>query len=776
VPRRYPYQPDREDAGVEQAGVPPIPWTETKVVGKSIPRIDAYERVSGTAVFPSDVTLPDTLYAAVLRCPHAHANVKRVDASAAGRMPGVRAIITGSTPGVALPWYPGPDGKPLSRLFDSHCRFEGEEVGAVAAETPYEAWDAVRAIEVEYEVLAFVATPEDALKPGAPPVHGGGNQVGKPQIFERGNIQAGFSQANVVLEQTYRTACELHTTTEPHGSVAKWDGTRLTVWDSTQGVFWIQAGVAQALSLPLSSVRVIGHYVGGGFGSKIDTSKHTIIAAILSKMTARPVKLFLTREETLLAVGNRPANTMTVKAGVRKDGTLTALQLTCVGTGGAYLGDGVGGVDWQFRDLYLCPNVRTESTDTFVNAGPARPMRAPGHPQGSWALEQMMDDLAQQIGMDPVDLRLRNIPAASQGTEGQPPYSSTGLRECLVEGARAFGWREARARTHAAGPIRRGVGVAAGLWQGGGAWPPATIVVKLFADGSVNLNMGAADLGTGTKTVMAMVVSEELGIPLDRIRIEHADTATTQFTNPSGGSKTVPTEAPAVREAALAVKRELLQLAAEQLKLPVSDLSLVGGEIVPRAEPAKRLTIAAVAGLRRRGVLVGVGTRDPDTEGKVICPFAAQFVEVEVNTLTGETSVVRVVAAHDSGRVMNLLSYANQVFGGVTMGIGLALTEARILDRSRTGKMVNVNWHDYKVPTAMDVPADLACVPVDLHDTQCNSAGAKGLGEPATIPTAAAVGNAVFHATGSRATDAPMTPARVLESLLRKPLPAAARR
>jgi CO/xanthine dehydrogenase Mo-binding subunit len=742
----------------------PQPWKDTKVVGRAMPRIDAYERVSGSAVFPTDVVLPDMLYAVVLRCPHAHARVTSVDTSKAETMPGVRAIITDATPEAKIGWYQSRE-KPLSRLFDPDCRYAGEEVAALAAETPYQAWDAARAIRVDYDVLPFVVTEEDALKPGAPSVHGGANRVGDVQVTERGNVTAGFAAADVVLEQTYRTPCEIHTTSEPHGSVARWDGSRLTVWDSTQGVFWIQSALAASLSLPIANVRVIGHYVGGGFGSKIDLSKHTVIATLLARKTARPVKLVLTREETLVAVGNRPANTMTIKAGAKKDGTLTALHLRTVGSGGAYLGDGVGGVDWQVRDLYRCPNVRTEATDVFINAGPARAFRAPGHPQCAWALEQTMDALADRLNMDPVEFRLKNVPSVSQATDGQPPYSSTGLEECLTEGAAAFGWKEARARAKDPGPIRRGVGVAAGLWQGGGAWPPATVIVKLFADGSVNLNMGAADLGTGTKTVMAMVVAEELGIGLDRIQIEHADTATTQYTNPSGGSKTVPTEAPAVREAAIAVKRELLALAGEQLKLPADQLSITDGNVVSVADPAKKLAIRELGGLERRGVIMGVASRGPDPEGKVICPFAAHFAEVEVNARTGEVRLTRFLAAQDSGRVMNRLTYENQVFGGITMGTGLALTEERVLDRARTGRMVNANWHDYKIPTALDVPADQTCLPIDPHDTGCNSVGAKGLGEPATIPTAAAIANAVGHAIGVRLTDAPMTRRRVLEAL-----------
>ena len=280
--------------------------------------------------------------------------------------------------------------------------------------------------------------------------------------------------------------------------------------------------------------------------------------------------------------------------------------------------------------------------------------------------------------------------------------------------------------------------MASGLWFAGGGSPPSTVIVKLFSDGSVNLNMGASDLGTGTKTVMAMVVAEELGVPVKKIQIEHADTGTTQYATPSGGSKTVPTESPAVRAAAVEVKQQLFDLAAKELKTNAADLTLKNGEILSRSDPSKKVKITGLSDLKRRGVLLGIGYRGPNPQGKVVNPFAAQFCEVEVNMKTGEVKVLRFLSANDSGRVMNRLTFDNQVVGGITMGIGLAMTEARILDGKQTGKMVNRNWHDYKLPTALDVPAEVQSLPIELEDLEANTTGAKGLGEPVTIPTAAA--------------------------------------
>lgn len=738
-------------------GEEPEFWKETDVVGKRTPRVDAYERVSGTAVYPSDIKLPNMIYGAILRCPHAHAKVKKVDAGRAERMPGVRALITGDSPEAGgLNWkYRGYSGP----LFDAHCRFEGEVVAAVAADTPYQAWDAVHAIDVEYDELPHVVDHNLALAGKAPKVHDQGNLAGTDE-YERGDVAGGFAEADVVLEQNYETGCQLHTPMELHGCVADWEGERLTIWESSQGVYAVQSVLSGILGMPLSKVRVIGHYMGGGFGSKLWPGKYTVLAALLAKQAARPVKMILTREETFLCVGNRPPNTMRLKAGVKKDGTLTAFDFECIGPSGAYPGGGTEIVDWLVRDLYQCDNVRCLSRDVYIHAGTARPFRAPGHPQGSWALEQMMDALAEKIGMDPIELRLKNIPSISQGRG--IPYTCTGLKDCIERGAERFGWKDAvkraREQNRSGSHIKRGVGMGACLWIVGGGGPPSTVVIKLFRDGSVNLNMGASDIGTGTKTIMAMVAAEELGVKPDVIQIEHADTGTTQYATPSGGSKTVPTEAPAVRNAAIDVKRQMIQLAAEDLGAPAVDLDYEGSEIVSMKDKSKRIQVTDVSGLKKRGVVIGVGYRGPNPKNKSVNPFAAQFCELEVNTKTGEMKILRFLGAHDSGRVMNRLTYDNQVFGGIVMGIGFGMTEFRQLDAHQTGKLCNRNWHDYKLPTALDVPVDMESLPIEIDDPEANNTGAKGLGEPATIPTASAIANALYMATGIRFTKAPVHP------------------
>jgi xanthine dehydrogenase YagR molybdenum-binding subunit len=743
------------------------PWGATRIVGKALPRIDAYERVAGAAEYTYDVILPNMIHAAILRSPHAHAMVKSIDTGAAEKMPGVVAVLTGKSPGADLPWY-GSRTVAQSKLFDPHCRYEGDEVAAVAAHTPYQAWDAIKAIKVVYEELPFILDQESALKPNAPKLHESGNTAGDPRVTRRGDVAKGFAEADVVLEETFYTSIQMHVPMEAHGSVVKWDGDKVTIWDSTQGVYdAVLLPFARTMGIPINNIRVICRYFGGGFGSKLEIGKYTIIAALLARKTGQPVKLMLSREETMLAVGNRPDAKMTLKAGVKKDGTLTALQLINVATCGAYSGG--TSVGFQVGELYKCPNVQISESTFYINAGRARAFRAPGFPAGNWCLEQMMDMLAEKIGMDPVELRLKNFTNVSQSRNF--PYTSTGLRECLTEGSKAFGWKEARAAKKSSGHIKRGIGLAAGLWQGGNGSPPYTAEIRMFSDGGVTIKTGAMDLGTGTKTVAAMVAAEELGIPLESVRVINADTAVTPYGQSSGGSMTLPGLIPAVRRGAWLVKRQLFGWAAETLGVPVDDLELKvdpkANAIVSRSSPDKKKTIQEL--MQAHGVMdvIGIGNRDPNPANKVTMPFAAHFAEVEVNTKTGDVRVVRLLGANDSGRVINRKTFDNQVYGGMTMGQGYALTEKRVMDR-QTGKMCNANFHDYKVPTALDVPADHKVLPIDPGDSECNIVGCKGLGEPAHVPVASAIANAIYDAIGVRPTHGPIDNRTILELLSKK--------
>ncbi len=732
-----------------------------EVIGKRIPRVDGRERVTGAAEYAADVHLPDMLYAVVLRCPHPHAIVRSIDARAIRDVPGVAGLISAMTPEadipVPYPWWV-PEGPPM-KLFDKRCRHEGEEVAAVAAETPYQAWEAARKLVVQYEELPFVVDPELALAPGSPQVHESGNLVRPWFEYHRGDAERAFREADSVVEHTFRTSAEIHSTMETHVSVAQWSGDRLTVWTTTQAIFNEQKQIALALKLPLSSVRVISHYVGGSFGCKAELSKNTLIAAALARKTGRPVKLALTREDSFLCVGNRPPNVMILKAGATRDGVLTGLSLKNIGAVGAY-------ADWAdvgspVAGLYRCPNVRIEETEVFINAGKARAFRGPGDVQGLWALEQTIDALANSIGMDPVAFRLKNLVDHSQ-TNGKR-YTSDTLAQCLTAGAEAFGWEEKRSRSKDASHVKRGVGMAACRWSIESG-PPTTVIVSLLSDASAKLNMAAADQGTGTKTIMAMIVSEELSVPLERIQIEQGDTATTQYGKPGGGSHSVAVYAPTVRLAAMDVKKQLLRLAAAELKTDDSLIALKDGKVIVRTDPSISMPYERLKGMVEAQSLVGIGQAQREPEGMIIMSFAAQFAEVEINTRTGEIRVLKLLGTNDSGRVMNRLTAESQVLGGMIIGLGFALTEKRIIDK-RTGRMVNANLHDYKVPTAKDSPVEQRCIPVEPMDTYSNMLGTKGLGELGALPGAAAIANAVHDAIGIRMTNSPITPMDILRAL-----------
>ena len=764
---------DKMEAAFRNSFEPPAPpddkmqpWTETHTVGKPLPRVDAYERVSGKAEYTYDVILPDMVYGAILRCPHAHALVKNVDTGAAEKMPGVVGILTDKSPGTDIPWYGGGyGGGPIqSKLFDPHCRYQGEEVAAVAAQTPYQAYDALKAIKVDYEVLPSAVDQDEAAKPDAPKLFEAGNSTGKPTPSQRGSVDKGFAEADVVLEETFTTSVQLHAALEAHGSVVKWDGDKITIWDSTQGVYDASMlSFARTMKMPYNNVRVICRYVGGAFGAKLELGKYTVIAALLARKSGRPVKLMLPREDTMLAVGNRPNARMTVKAGVKKDGTLTALQLTNVYSPGAYSGG--ASVGFLFQELYKCPNVMVTESGVYTNVGRARAFRAPGFPTGAWALEQMMDMLAEKIDMDPVEFRLKNFTDVSQSRK--MPYSSAGLKDCLTEGAKKFGWKEARSAKKDTGHIKRGIGMAAGLWMMGSGGPPYTAEVRMFADGGVTLKTGAMDLGTGTKTVACMVAAEELGVPVESIRIINADTAITPYAGSSGGSMTLASLVPAVRRGAWIVKRQILDWAAEALGVPADDVEIRKDTVVSRSDQAKKRTLEQL--FRAKGVMdvIAIGNREPNPPNKVVMPFSAQFAEVEVNTKTGAVKVVRLVGADESGRVINLKTYTNQAYGGMLQCLGYGLLEKRVMDR-RTGKMCNANLSDYKVPGALDVPVDHDVVPIDLKDSECNNVGSKGLGEPCHVPTAAAIANAVYNAIGVRTANSPLDNRTILELLGKK--------
>ncbi|MEZ4617630.1 MAG: xanthine dehydrogenase family protein molybdopterin-binding subunit [Caldilineaceae bacterium] len=731
------------------------------IVGRPHPRLEGTDKVTGRARYSSDVRLPDQLYGCFLHSPHPHARVRHIDTSAAAALPGVHAVISAADE-LAITFY-----KEACPLFADTLRFVGDEVAAVAAESEELAEDALRHIVVEYEPLPFVTDLMDAMQPDAAKVHSDGNIL-EPKQYERGDTDAGLRAADVIIDEVYTTQTAVHNALETHGCTALWKGEQLTLWESTQGIFQVREDVAEKLKLPEHRVQVIKQHMGGGFGAKQIVWKPSIVAALLAKRSGRPVQLMLNRRGENLAAGNRNATHQRVRIGAKRDGTLTAIIVDAHLAIGAYqVGGEASDVVGIYQKLYRCPNVRTEQAQVYINAGPSVAFRAPGYVEGAFALESAMDELARALNLDPLELRRRNYTDVDQKKE-QPYTLPEALRLCYERAAGAFGWSNgARASTVSPngqhGTKRRGIGLAAHEWVGGGGSAPGYAWIKLNSDGSADVITGAQDIGTGTRTGLAQVAAEELGLPLDQINLHLGDTAAGPYAPTSAGSATQATLGPAIRAAAVDARQQLLEAAALVLEEAPELLRVHDGKIFVQDQPENAVTVAEVTGRMAPQMIQGHGARGPNPEGKTTNTFGAQCVEVEVDTATGEVTLLRVVAAHDCGRIINPTMVDSQIIGGVTQGIGFALTEARVIDGA-SGIVLNANLEEYKVPTVADIPP-ITHARVGKPDTAANSTGAKGIGEPPLIPTAPAIANAIFDATGIRLRHAPLSRRRLVAAL-----------
>lgn len=733
--------------------------TSFSVVGRRFPRLEGVAKVTGQARYSYDVRLPGQLYAAVLRSPLPHATIRTIDTSRAEALPGVHAVLSFAN-APEIEWYE--DGK----LFDRTVRFVGDEVAAVAADSLDIAVDALGLITVEYQALPFAVDLEAALAPGAPRLRKDGNISGEPQEYERGDVAAGFGQADVVVERTYTTQTALHNCLEPHGCTAVWEGEQLTLWSSTQSIWTVREEVAEKLHLPEHRVRVIKQFMGGGFGSKQVSWKHDVIAALLARQSGRPVQLMLDRGSENVAAGNRNATRQRVRIGARRDGTLTAIEARLDLETGAYqVGGEASDVAGTYQTLYACPNVRTYQQGVYTNMGPAVAFRAPGHVEATWALEQAIDELARSLGLDPLELRLRNYTERDQ-SEDKPDSSPQALRRCYERASEEFGWGEQRDTQPAERRVRRGVGIAAHDWPGGNGQPPGYATLKLNADGTAEVQTGTQDIGTGTRTSLAQIAAEELGLPMEHVALHLGDTASGLYSPASAGSTTQATIGPAVREAAAEVRRQLLQAAAPMLEEPPQRLMVRDGTVVVVDDPHRSIPVAEVCGRIAPHMIAGRGVCGPTPEDVAVRTFGVQCAEVEVDLDSGEVTVLRIVAAHDCGRIINPATVDSQIIGGVMQGLGYALTEERVVD-ARSGIVLNANLEEYKVPTMADLPA-ITHAQVDLPDPQANVLGAKGIGEPPIIPTAPAIANAIFDATGIRIVDAPVSRQRLVAALARR--------
>jgi CO/xanthine dehydrogenase Mo-binding subunit len=701
------------------------------VVGQPAARVDGRLRATGQARYTADLRLPGTLYAALLRSPHAHARVRHIDLEAARAATGVHGVL-------------GPDDLDV---LTREPGYRGQAVAAVAASKEGEARAALRLIEVDWEVLEPLLDPDEAVARG--------ELIGEPRRYVRGDFERGLAEADVVVEAEYRTQAVLHCSMEPHQSVCQWEGDTLTVYTSTQWIWGVRAEIAGALGLPEDRVRVVCEFMGGGFGAKNGAGDYTFVAAELARRLGRPVRCALSRREENLDAGNRNATIQRLVAGARADGTLTALG-----------GDFVNAVGWDgwlastagpMQMLYTCEHVRTVEYGARLNTPPMKAFRAPGFVEGTYGLECLLDELAVKLDLDPLDLRRRNH-ADADLLNGQP-FSSKHLVECYRRAERHWERRhEVRAR--ADGPWRRGVGLASQIWYGGGG-PPSYAWIRVGGDGRAAVVTAMQDIGTGTRTAVAQIAAEELGLPLERVVVSLGDSARGPYAAISAGSSTVPSMGPAVRAAAADAARQILELAAQRFEVEERLLSLRGGRIV--SEDGGSWPIEDITGLLGDGQILGRGNRGPNPAGMRVLTFGVQVAEVAVDVETGEVRVERVAAIHDVGRVINPLGASSQIEGGIIQAIGHTLSEERLLDPVG-GDVLTQTLDAYRMPTIADVP-EIVSELVDAPDVHLTNLGSKGLGEPPIIPTAAAIANAIRDATGADVRSLPITREEALRAL-----------
>ncbi len=750
----------------------------TRVVGHSLPRMDAPGKVTGTAIYAADFALPGMLHGKVLRSREPHARLVRIEVGRAAGLPGVRAVITAAD--VADVRYGGSvkDEEVFAR---ERIRFAGQPLAAVAATSPEAAAAALAAIEIVVEPLPAILDVAAALAPGAPLVHEGwADYVALPILHRErnvcnrarivvGDVERGFVESDRVFEHRFTTRSVHQGYTEPRAAVAHWDSAgHVTVWSNTQLPFEIQATLSEILQVPSSCVRVIVPGVGGGFGGKLRVGVEHF-AALLARQTGRAVKVMTTSEEELTAAYARQPAIVELKTGVTRDGRILAREGRLWFDTGAFAGSGPGVASVATLMLagpYRIPNLLLEGYAVYTNKTNFGSFRAPSGPQANFAVESQTDIIADALGLDPLEFRLRNIVHdGEEGPTGQV-LTAVGLEECLRRVAAAIGWAE---RRPAPG---RGKGIACGWWTTTGG--SSGVYVKINPDGTVALNTGAAEIGTAALTGAAQVLAEDLGVELADIHVVSADTLSTPFDFGAQGSRTAFAVGNACRAAVADLKRQLLALAARHLGVEESALEVRAGA-VSAAAAGKSATLAELARLSQAsgGGLIAHGTfvappTPYDTkrvEGHVYPAFHspsfhAHAVDLSVDAETGEVSVHRYVVAQDVGFAMNPTYIEGQIEGGVAQGLGQALSEEIVYEN---GRVLNANLTDYKMPTAMDVPR-VESILVQ-HPSLVGPFGAKGVGEPPNIEPPAAVANAVASATGVRITDLPITAEKIALAL-----------
>ena len=730
------------------------------LVGAPIDRVDGRRKITGTARYAAETPLPGLTYAVMVESTIPAGTIAAVDAAAATRASGVIAVLTyENAPKVEQHKGAGMTDRNLPLLQDRIVRYDRQPVAVVVADTFERATDAASLVRIRYDT----SVPALSLAHGSGyhPEHSHGDE---PSVYERGNVDAAFAGADVKIDRTYTTPVEHHNPMEPHATVATWDGDVLTVYDATQGVFGTRSRLAVAFGIPPANVRVVCPFVGGGFGSKGSAWAHTVLAAMAARAVKRPVKLVLARPQMFGSVGYRPATIQRVALGAKRDGTLVS-TLHEVRSQTSIFDEFVEPSAELTKMLYAVPNVRTINTVVPLNAATPTFMRAPGESSGSFALESAMDELAYAVGLDPLEVRLRNH--ADSDPSKQLPFSSKSLRECYSVGAERFGWsrRVPRARSMRDGGLLVGMGVASATYPTNRS--AASALVRLSSDGTAHVFAGTQDLGTGAYTVFSQVAAEELGIPVSSVRFELGDT-NFPMGPVSGGSQTTASVGNAVSVAARSARDRAIGLALgdPQSSLHGHDADAIDvrdGRIFLRDRPDVGDTYAAILGRHPQGEIEERGDARPGDEKTAFSmhAFGAQFAEVRVDPELGTVRVVKMVGAFASGRILNAKTARSQYLGGMVWGLSMALHEITRTD-ARSGRIMNANLADYLVPVNADVPSDFEAYIVPEDDPNVNPLGVKGIGEIGIVGAAAAIANAVYHATGTRVRDLPIQPEKLV--------------
>lgn len=751
------------------------------IIGKDLPKTDARIKATGSALYTDDMKLPGMLHGRILRSPYAHARIRRINTRRAASLPGVKCIITGKdTPKIKYGnWRLFPETQDEYPLAVGKVRFIGDAVAAAAAMDRDVAEEALELIKVEYEELPAVFEVDDSLKKGAAVIHETSpKNISVNRKILYGDIDRAFKESDYVREDTFRVHAVQHAYLEPCSSLAKVDRDgRITLWTSTQVPYIVQCLLASTLGMRENDVRVIKPHVGGGFGGKMELRPWEFCAAFLAQKTGRPVKFTLTREEEFATGRRRHPMKIVSKVGFKKDGSLMAKDLKITLDGGAYnaMGPTATFLCGNFGAmLYRYPNYRFLGQHVYTNKPPASAMRGFGAPQSLYATETQMNIAAEDLGIDPVDLRIKNAQRSGDKIPDVAIISSCGFIESIEEVARMSGWKKKRKNLKAG----QGIGIGCYSFITGGVfnwfntqYPFTAAEIRAFADGTVHLLTMTADIGQGSDTVLKQILAEELGLKMEDIRVTSGDTAMTpQADLGSWGSRVTLMGGNAVLDAAKKIKKELFGALSARFNLNVIyEMECKDGRVHPKGRPDRGLSFGeAVAMIQRsnRGEpLVARGSYTPRDKGLVTPAFGfgAQVAEVEVDRETGLVNVKKMSTAHDCGTVINPRCVEGQLEGSIHMGLGYALSEQFIMDN---GKTLNTSFLDYKIPTALDMPPG-EMLHVDTYEPE-GPMGAKECGEGLASPTAPAISDAVYHATGYRCKDLPITPEKILKGMKTK--------